>query len=427
MGEEVKNKKRKKKKKSSRLKKVLLIVPLIIIILFFASFLYLSRLSSNSVNIDLGGNKNSNIVNFLVMGVDIGEDESYPKRTDTIMLVHYDKKQHTYDVISIPRDTMVYFDGELGKINAAHALGGVQQSVDKVEELLNINIDYYLKVDTKAFREFIDALGGVDVLITQNMQYEDESQDLKIDFKASNKMQHLDGKKAEEFIRWRKNNDGTGFADGDIGRIKQQQSFYSNVLQKLKSPSMIFKAPKILSIFPKYMETNLDATDIMKYGISVVTASKENIRFHTLQGEAAYVDGTSYYNYEPEMNEEILSILKNSEPNETSESNTSNSGSGLSMSKESIRVNVLNGTNKEGLAGEFANKVMKLGYNNCDFGNYDANLKPVKVSQIKLYGLTSDDAKILKKEFGIKNVEVMNEVNPNYEMEIILGDDKAKD
>ena len=60
--------------------------------------------------------------------------------------------------------------------------------------------------------------------IERDMDYDDDAQDLHINFKAGETV-HLDGKKAEEFFRWRKNNDGTGFADGDLGRIRNQQAF----------------------------------------------------------------------------------------------------------------------------------------------------------------------------------------------------------
>ena len=140
--------------------RVLFILLLIGVLISGGLYAYLSSFNNNSVELEKNNNVNKpsssdGSVNFLVMGLDLGSgdenDNNDPKRTDTIMLVHYNGKEKRYDVISIPRDTKVTIDGEEQKINAAHAIGGVQYLVDSVEELLNINIDYYIKVNTIAF------------------------------------------------------------------------------------------------------------------------------------------------------------------------------------------------------------------------------------------------------------------------------------
>ncbi|MGL4730944.1 MAG: LCP family protein [Clostridium sp.] len=413
-------KRKKVKKKPSILARILVLFSFLAIIIFGGGYMYLSTFSNDSIDItsnDKEKNQVENVdsANFLVMGVDLGSgdenDKNDPRRTDTIMLVHYNKVDKKYDVISIPRDTMVQLDEGTRKINDAHAIGGVQYLVDTVEDLLSVNIDYYLKVDTIAFREIIDALGGVDIVIDQNMYYDDEKQDLHIYFEASDEPQHLDGKKAEGFFRWRKNNDDTGLAEGDIGRIKQQQKFFNALLDKVQSPTIVTKVPKLLGVFPKYVETNLSAMEIMDYGLNVVSTPIENIKFHTLNGEPEWINGTSYYIYKEEMNNDILSILNNEVP--------------MTISKSNLRVNVLNGTNVEGLAGNFVNDLLVKGYNHCDAANYDQSLKPVHISEIRLYGLKEEDKQIIEKDFGISNIKVMEEVNPNYEIEVILGEDVA--
>lgn len=421
MGENNKKTKKKRNKKSSSLKKILIIFSFLIFMVVGGGYMYLSTFSNNSVDItgndkDRNQTKDVESANFLVMGVDLGSgdenDKGDPKRTDTIMLVHYNKVDKKYDVISIPRDTLVELEEGTRKINAAHAIGGVQYLVDTVEDLLNVNIDYYVKLDTIAFREIIDAIGGVDIVIDQNMYYDDPVQDLHINFTAGTEPQHLDGKKAEEFFRWRKNNDGTGLVEGDIGRIKQQQKFYNALLSKVQSPSIITKAPKILGVFPKYLETNLNAMEIMDYGLNVISTPKNNIAFHTLSGEDAWIDETSYYIYKEEMNSDIISILSNEDP--------------ATINKSKLRVSILNGTNQGGLAETFANGILAKGYENCIYGNYDQSLKPVSVSEIRLYGLEEKDKASIEKDFGISNIKIMKEVNPDCEIEVILGEDKTQ-
>lgn len=146
-------------------------------------------------------------VNILVLGLDIGDPDNpnnYDvKRTDTIMVAQYDPNLKDLDLVSVPRDTLVKENGYNYKINAAYQKGGDSKIKGIVEDLLGIQINYTFKVDYNAFRQFIDAIGGVEMEIERNMFYDDPGQNLHINFKKGT-VEHLDGKKAEEFFRWRK-------------------------------------------------------------------------------------------------------------------------------------------------------------------------------------------------------------------------------
>jgi LCP family protein required for cell wall assembly len=159
-------------------------------------------------------------LNILLLGVDVGTvgSDNSPKRSDTMMVFHYDPKTSEMVMVSIPRDTKVTINGSSEKINAANAIGGTELAIKSVEKLLGIDINYYVEINYEGFRKFIDAIGGIDTVIPFDMNYDDDFQDLHIHFKKGQKV-HLDGQKAEEFVRWRKNNDGTGYAEGDLGRI----------------------------------------------------------------------------------------------------------------------------------------------------------------------------------------------------------------
>ncbi|WDC83883.1 LCP family protein [Caloramator sp. mosi_1] len=141
--------------------------------------------------------------NILLIGVDAGdyEHKEAPKRSDTIMLVHLEPKDKKIYIYSIPRDTRVKFNGEYRKINSIHAIGGINSLKEQIETMLKIKIDHYIKVDYNSFRELVDAIGGIDVIIPFDMNY--DARDIKIHFKKGEKV-HLDGLKAEQFVRWRK-------------------------------------------------------------------------------------------------------------------------------------------------------------------------------------------------------------------------------
>lgn len=276
---------------------------------------FLQQLSSKKNGTDnvkpISANKDEP-VNILIMGVDMGtlgeEDSKNPKRTDTIMLMNYNPKFQEINVISIPRDTLITMNDKYKKINEAHAVGGPAYLIDAVEKLLDIRINYYGKVDYNGFRKIIDTIGPIEVKINNRMDYDDNAQNLHIHFKKG-EIVKLDGKKAEEFFRWRKNNDGTGLSDGDLGRIENQHLFISKVVDKFKSPGIIPKIPGILSTIPNYAESNMSAEDIIKYGYLLSKKDKANIKFSTIKGDAEYISGISYLIYDEKKNKDILMKL----------------------------------------------------------------------------------------------------------------------
>lgn len=305
--------------------RVIIKVFIILLLLVIAASVYfyqgLSKLSKNTElndynsvknSVEAEENENSQSINILALGVDIGtpgaKSDKDPKRTDTMMLMHYNAETKEVKVVSIPRDTLIKINGKNAKINAAHAVGGVSSSIEAVEKLLDIKINYYGKINYEGFRKIIDSIGGVDVKINNDMDYDDTEQDLHIHFKKD-EILHLDGEKAEEFFRWRKNNNGTGLLEGDIGRIENQHYFISEVIDKVKSPWIIPRIPGILMTLPKYSETNMTPDEIIKYGFNFVKAS--NIEMVTLKGHDKFIKGVSYFIYDESYNKKILDKIRN--------------------------------------------------------------------------------------------------------------------
>jgi polyisoprenyl-teichoic acid--peptidoglycan teichoic acid transferase len=359
-------------------------------------------------------NKNSKEpVNILVMGVDIGtpgaKKEINRRRTDTIILVNYNPVAEKVNLISIPRDTLIEINGKKQKINAAHAIGGVAYLIESVEQILNLRVNYYGKVDYKGFREIIDAIGGVDMKISRNMNYDDKGQNLHIHFKKGETVR-LDGKKAEEFFRWRKNNDGTGFATGDLGRIQNQHLFIEKVVQKLKSPAIITRIPSILKALPKYVETNMPANDVIKYGTLITKLEQDSMNMKTLQGDLATIDGVSYLVYDERKNQDILALLKEEKETIAKEKD---------INKGKLKIKVLNGTKINGLAGNFAKELKIDGYPTVDIGN----TKEAVNSSVIVYGLDKKYEAAVKKEFKIENI-IFESNNPKeYDIVVVLGED----
>lgn len=310
--------------KKGRLKKIVIgsfigIFSLIFILITgIFSYFYMNYGKEVKEIIDITNNiKNEKIeiskpLNILVLGLDIGDinnkEDNSIKRTDTIMLVHYDPTIPKTDVLSIPRDTMFYYKGKRNKINAAYPIGGDELIKSTVENMLNTKIDNIVKVDYNAFREIIDAIGGVKMYIDRDMNYDDPTQNLSIHFKKGDTVL-LDGKAAEEFFRWRKNNDGTGFIDGDMGRIRNQQKLIKKVFQKCISPSIIWKIDDIIDVVKRNVDTDIPFEKMVAYGTTIVKLKNDSIKMHTLKGEPKYVDRLWYFIYNKEENTDIINTL----------------------------------------------------------------------------------------------------------------------
>lgn len=227
--------------------------------------------------------KQSGIINVLVLGVD-----NDGLRTDTIMLVSYDMDKSMVNTLSIPRDTRVYFNRDYHKINAAHAVGGTSLSVDVVENLTGIPIDYYVEFTTTAFRDIIDALGGVQFEVDRDMKYSDPVQGLKIDLKAGNQL--LDGAKAEQLVRFRK------YPEGDIMRVKTQQKFFKELVSQKLNPAIVKDLPKLYRALKDNIKTDISSADILKYVPNLLELSSQNLQMYSLPGDYNDKDyGTSYW------------------------------------------------------------------------------------------------------------------------------------
>lgn len=403
-------------KRKKGLKKLLIMAVTLFlgILIISAAYFYeeVDKLNNNS-KIASRSTENKSAINILVMGVDIGtlgsNCKNNPKRTDTMILIHYDKNKKEADAISIPRDTLIKLKGRNAKINAAHAVGGVRGAIDAVENLLDVGIDYYGKINYEGFREIIDAIGGVDVDIKNNMDYDDEAQNLHIHFKKGEKV-HLDGKKAEEFFRWRKNNDGSGLPSGDLGRIDNQHIFISKVVEKVKSPFIIFRIPSILTKLPKYVETNMSSNEILEYGYALATA--DNIKTETLNGSTKYIGKASFFIYSKNKNKDIIDRLQ---------SVSSTKGEFNNRDIRSFKVEVLNGTKKQGLASNYKRYIEDRGYKNIVTGNTTSAKKSRVIVSSEV---TSKQMKQIKDDFDIKFIKKNSNSNNNADIVVILGEDQ---
>lgn len=223
---------------------------------------------------------------ILVSGLDDDNGGS-----DTNILVRFDAVNKTIDLVSLPRDTLLNRQWASNKLNFAYAKGGTELLMSEIENLLGIPVDFYVTVDLRGFIALVDQIGGVDFDIPVNMDYDDPFQDLHIHFEKG--YRHLNGQEAMEVVRFRKNNDGSGYATADIGRIGTQQAFLKAVAKQLLKLSNLKNIPAMVDIFCTYVKTDLTASNLVWLGNEALNIGMENLRFHTLPG-----DGSGYYRRE---------------------------------------------------------------------------------------------------------------------------------
>jgi LCP family protein required for cell wall assembly len=199
-------------------------------------------------------------VNILLMGVDRRElrpDEQ--PRSDSMILVSIDPVAKTYDLFSILRDTYVKIPGYgSSRINAALAEGGPELAMETVSSFVGMPVDRYVITDFEGFKHLIDAVGGVELDVEKNMRYHDPSDKGLYDINLKKGLQHLDGDKALQYVRFRHD------AMSDYTRTERQRKLLSALAVQMQKGTTILQLPAVLDSIRPYVQTNMSAGDMLK-------------------------------------------------------------------------------------------------------------------------------------------------------------------
>jgi LCP family protein required for cell wall assembly len=224
-------------------------------------------------------------INVLVLGVD--ERAGDVGRSDTMFAVTVDTDNKEVALLSVPRDTRVKIPGHgWDKINHAYANGKQKLSLQAAEDLLGIPFDYYAIINFASFEKIVDAVGGVEINVEKRMYYTDPYDDLVIDFRPG--LQHMDGKTAIKYVRFRGE-------DGDIGRIDRQQKFMKAMLQQVASPSIIGRIPAIIREVSAAVNTDMSTSEMLSLAKIVNDANKNGLKTDMVPGRPAYIKDVSYW------------------------------------------------------------------------------------------------------------------------------------
>ena len=223
--------------------------------------------------------KIKDVINVAVLGTD---EDGF--RADVNMLVSFNTTTKELHMISVPRDTRVVMTDEMirhlnkegeyipqqngvygqCKLTELHAYAGEGNrstfSVAMMEELLGVKVDYYIKFDLTAFKKVVDAVGGVDFYVPMNMYWDmtDTGGPLS---NLREGMQHLDGEKAEQLVRFR-----DGYAQKDLKRIEVQQEFIMALIEKVcSSETLLNRLDDLVEVVLDCTESDITVAEALKY------------------------------------------------------------------------------------------------------------------------------------------------------------------
>lgn len=239
---------------------------------------------------------NTKSINALLLGVD--EREGDRGRSDTMIVLSLNPKTESMVMLSIPRDTYVNMPGRgMDKINHAYAFGGVELSIDTVEETFDIPIHVYGRVNMEGFEQGIEAIGGVDV--NNQMEFSQGGSHFPVG------EIHLNGEEALDYIRMRKKD-----PQGDLGRNERQRQVITAAMNKAANFSNITKFNDILQILGNNVQTDLDM-DKMQSLFTDYLGTRKNIETLELNGSGQTIGGIWYYIVSDEEFNRVTTEIKN--------------------------------------------------------------------------------------------------------------------
>lgn len=258
--------------------------------------------------------------NILILGQD-----KVSNLYDTIGIASIDKNGKKVSLIMIPRDTYIEYNSDIRakleasnllhepgvyRINYTHHIGSlidysgrfssgsISFLADVIEEKFRIKIDDYMKINTKGFREMVDHLGGIEIYVPYDMNYDDPVQDLHIHIPKGT--QYLDGVNAEGFVRFRQGyrEDGSLFEIGDVNRKKNQLNFLQQLIKQKGTVGNIGKIPGIISILGKNVQHSIGFGDVLQTYIGLATdIVKDGYEISSVNinsDKMTRIDGASY-------------------------------------------------------------------------------------------------------------------------------------
>lgn len=319
----------------------------IILMIFTASYTYQRSVEGTPA---MAGNDQRLLVLFL------GTDEKLEasSRADSIMVFSLDTTTGAAGVLSIPRDTRVWIPSRQRweRINSAYAHGGAKMAMEAVSYLLGVPVNYYIHTDFEGFEQLVDVLGGVEINVARRMHYVDKAQGLEIDLAPG--LQVLSGEKALQYVRYR---DRLGdvslvdpFTDEYDGRVERQRQFFEAIVSQTLSPSSLIKLPQLVTQTFRIVNTNLPWEKVFSLALSGSKFSSDKMQTAVLPGNSEVLNDAWYWIVNEEKAKSVIDTVIHGKP-------------------EPLKLVVLNGNGRSGVAQEVSDLLRYYGYHVVSHGN----------------------------------------------------------
>lgn len=382
-------------------------------------------------------------INILLLGKGGGNHDG-PDLTDTILVASIDPVNKNASLVSLPRDLWVTpGGGSAGKINAVyanakyHALylnaqdkggaekAGIKAIEDMTTQVLGIPINYYMMVDFQAFKQAVDAVGGVDLVVPENLAVSehlwDETTGKNYYLNVPAGPQHFDGTRALFFSRSRHTS-----ARGDFDRTERQRIFIEALSQKILSAGTYtnpVKISQLMSAFGDHISTDFSVKDALRLMniakgigsdkvISVGLADPPNVLVRTdTVGSASVVRPMAGFGDYSQIQSYIRNTLKDPY-----------------ISKENAGILILNGTATGGLATTKSDQLKSYGYNVLAIGDAPTETYTTTAIVDMTNGKKPFTKNYLEKRFGVKATTKLPDATiqtQSADFVIILGQDET--
>ncbi len=291
--------KRAKKNNSIKINKKILASALFIFIAAFLLVLWLGGIFSSGENEGFVKSTDSQRINLLLVGLDPDGE-----RSDFLAIASYNDHTKKVDILTIPENTKMFTGGRYQKISAAHAIykngkaKGIAGTVEALSRLTAIPLNYYIEFSTEEFADFVNALGGIEFDITENMTYRDKAQKLNINLAKG--YQRLNGKRSTHLLRYK------SYEEGSQKRTVAQQDFMLALAEQRLTPEYIAKLPELFKALG--LKTNLKPEDVLKYSNILLNLSADDLTFHILPGHQEEA-GTTYWIPDIEAQKKLTSEI----------------------------------------------------------------------------------------------------------------------
>jgi LCP family protein required for cell wall assembly len=393
-------------------------------------------------------------INILLLGMG-GENHEGPNLTDTVILASIKPSTNDVAMLSIPRDLIIPLDNHgWRKINSINAFGeeadrgaGADYTRKTLANVLGVEIPYVVRIDFNGFKSIVEAVGGVDIYVDRS--FSDPTYPTNnyltqtVSFKKG--WMHMDGSTALIFSRSRHGNNGEGT---DFARAKRQQKILVAIKNKLTTLSTYRNPTTItntLASLRANITTNMQIGELVRFAKMAQTMENPTIRQKVLDNskESPFVDSTLYGAYVlvprnddwtplREIAENIFTVAPVSNANPTNEPAPTTVTQTPPKTKSKIEIQ--NGTTREGYARTIANTLTGSGFEIVKIGNAESQTHPKTIIEDYTGNTTSESIAQLQQAIAkatnldnlpqiVKKLGNSSSRTTNADYLIILGSD----